>query len=103
MLIITVTFFLSAKPFLITVLFGSASGRSVLQAMADHAEKHHQATASRQSGGNSQAHQPPLGRSSSNSGLRCGFYNALDEVQLAEYFTGLAQSLKECKPALMRR
>ncbi|RUS20076.1 hypothetical protein BC937DRAFT_86413 [Endogone sp. FLAS-F59071] len=95
---------IGAKPFLTTVLFGTdTSGRNVLKAMADYAEKHHKATATRQSSGNSQARQPPLGRPSSSSGFRCGFYNALDEVQLAEYFTGLALSLKECKPALMRR
>lgn len=100
MLIITVTYFLSSKPYLTTVLFGTdTSGRNVLKAMADYADKHHQTTASRQSSGR----QPSLVRPSSSSGFKCGFYNALDEVQLAEYFTGLAQSLKECKPALMRR
>ncbi|RUS18258.1 hypothetical protein BC937DRAFT_88981 [Endogone sp. FLAS-F59071] len=95
---------IGAKPFLTTVLFGTdTSGRDVLKAMADYAEKHHQVTPTRQYSGNPQARQLPLGRPSSSSGFRCGFYNALDEVQLAEYFTGLAQSLKECKPALMRR
>ncbi|KAJ3232591.1 hypothetical protein HDU81_002854 [Chytriomyces hyalinus] len=36
------------------------------------------------------------------SGSTSGFYHAIDEVKLSEHFTGLADSLKTCKPSLLK-
>ncbi|RUP45101.1 hypothetical protein BC936DRAFT_148614 [Jimgerdemannia flammicorona] len=69
------------------------SGAQMLRSMADYAEKHHKTTASRQTGSISSSSRP----------LKNSYCEALDEFQLAECFTGLAKSLKEYKPALMRR
>ncbi|RUS25274.1 hypothetical protein BC938DRAFT_472396 [Jimgerdemannia flammicorona] len=82
------------KPFLITVRFGNdMSGAQMLRSMADYAEKHHKNTASRQTSS----------AFNSSRSFKCAYFEALDEFQLAECFTGLAKSLKEYKPALIRR
>ncbi|RUO97180.1 hypothetical protein BC936DRAFT_140849 [Jimgerdemannia flammicorona] len=81
-----------AMPFLSTVLFGcgAKTNDSMLKSISDFADNQHKLRAN------------PQQQGTSNEKLRCQFYNALDTIQLVEHFTGIAQSLKEHKPALLQ-
>jgi len=42
-------------------------------------------------------------QNSSSSALRCQFTRAIDEVNLVNHFTGVAESLRKHKPALLKK
>jgi len=42
-------------------------------------------------------------QNSSSSALRCQFTRAIDEVSLVNHFTGVAESLRKHKPALLKK
>ncbi|CAG8493935.1 13962_t:CDS:10 [Dentiscutata erythropus] len=70
--------------FLQTILFSSNSMSPSLQKMADIAQKY-------------------LPQQTSSGSLKCQFTRAIDEVNLVNTFTGVAESLRKHKPALLRK
>lgn len=42
-------------------------------------------------------------QNSSSSALRCQYTRAIDEVNLMNHFTGVAESLRKHKPALLKK
>ncbi|CAG8438296.1 8032_t:CDS:10 [Funneliformis caledonium] len=70
--------------YLYTVLFGSRSQSHSLEEMAKIARSYHP-------------------QSSSSSALRCQFTCAMTEVKLVNHFTGVAESLRKHKPALLKK
>ncbi|CAI2161360.1 13694_t:CDS:10 [Funneliformis geosporum] len=70
--------------YLYTVLFSSSLRSHSLEEMARIAQSYHP-------------------QNSSSSALRCQFTNAIDEVSLVNHFTGVAESLRKHKPALLKK
>ncbi|RUS29883.1 hypothetical protein BC938DRAFT_480113 [Jimgerdemannia flammicorona] len=92
-----------AKPYLITVLFGSISGSQVLESMAEFADQYHNKTVAAKEPKSLLSRILLMTTTNASDSLQCRFYTALDEVKLAECFTGIAKSLTDYKPALMAR
>ncbi|CAG8438292.1 8031_t:CDS:10 [Funneliformis caledonium] len=70
--------------YLYTVLFSSSARNHSLEEMAKIAQSYHP-------------------HSSSSSALRCQFTCAITEVSLVNHFTGVAESLRKHKPALLKK
>ncbi|CAI2161944.1 15836_t:CDS:10 [Funneliformis geosporum] len=70
--------------YLYTVLFSSGLRSHSLEEMANIAQSYHS-------------------QNSSSSALRCQFTCAIDEVSLVNHFTGVAESLRKHKPALLKK
>jgi hypothetical protein len=70
--------------YLYTVLFSSDSYSQSLEEMAKIAQSYHS-------------------NNSSSGPLRCQFTRAINEVNLVNHFTGVAESLRKHKPALLKK
>ncbi|CAG8485102.1 8847_t:CDS:10 [Acaulospora morrowiae] len=70
--------------YLYTVLFSSTLYSPSLEKMAEIAKSYHP-------------------KSSTSGALKCQFTRAIDEVSLINHFTGVAESLREHKPALLKK
>ncbi|GBC07438.1 hypothetical protein RclHR1_07470003 [Rhizophagus clarus] len=70
--------------YLYTVLFSSDTYSHSLEEMAKIAQSYHP-------------------QNSSSSALRCQYTRAIDEVNLVSHFTGVAESLRKHKPALLKK
>ncbi|PKC01948.1 hypothetical protein RhiirA5_504316 [Rhizophagus irregularis] len=70
--------------YLYTVLFSSYTHSRSLEEMAKIAQSYHP-------------------QNSSSGALRCQFTCAIDEVNLVSHFTGVAESLRKHKPALLKK